>query len=154
MDSTENKNQNSNIAFVNAENCPADAVREYVETIVNYQKKCTEEGRQIPKEIILSPKNIEFLLNSKLVDLIGAGETGNEIQFYWKKTEQYPALELKVALKDDGTYELTYIKEDASAEKPEFLWEKDSNKSKNGTVVVFKETDALEDISDPFDKDI
>ena len=122
-----------------AENCPADAIREHIE------KGIKEE---VPEEIILSPNNIEYLMNSDLVDYIGAGGTGNELQFYWKKTDKLPALEVRVAKREDGKFILTYIKEEASAEKQEFLWEKDTNKDKKGTVVVSKKTDALENVAD------
>ena len=137
-----------------AENCPADAIREYVEKIVEAQKKLVKEGKEItedvliPKEIILSPKNIEFLINSKFVDYIAAGKTGEEIQFYWKKTEELPALELRVERREDGKFILSYIKEEASKEKEEFIWDKNVEEGKKGSIIVSKEQDALEDIYD------
>ena len=102
----------------------------------------------IPQEIILSPKNIEFLINSKSVDSIGAGETGDEIQFFWKKTDELPALELKVERRADGKFVLVYIKEEASKEKQEFIWDKKTKEGRKGTIVVSKVQDALEDICD------
>ena len=97
---------NEKLKNVNAENCPADAI----EKIISSQKKYLEKGEKIPdellipQEIILSPKNMEFLINSKLVDYIGAGETGNEVQFYWKKTDELPALELRAERREDGKF--------------------------------------------------
>lgn len=143
----ENKN-------IYAEHCPADAIREYIENIISSQKKYIEEGKEIPEEllipqeIILSPKNMEFLINSKLVDYIGAGETGNEVQFYWKKTEKLPALELRAERREDGKFILSYIKEEATEEKQEFVWDKKTEEGKKGTIVVSKIQDALEDIYD------
>lgn len=137
-----------------AENCPADAIREYIEEIVGLQKNYLAQGKEvpeellIPQEIILSPQNIEFLINSKLVDYIGAGETGNEIQFYWKKTEKLPALELRAERREDGKFILSYIKEEATNEKQEFVWDKKTQEGKKGTIVVSKIQDALEDICD------
>jgi len=137
-----------------AENCPADAIREYIEKIVKEQKKYLEEGKQIPdellipQEIILSPKNIEFLINSKYVDYIGAGETGNEIQFYWKRTDRLPALELRAEKREDGKYILSYIREEATQGKEEFVWDKATEEGKKGTIVVSKMEDAVEDICD------
>lgn len=139
---------------VYAEHCPADAIREYIEKIISYQKKYIEEGKEIPEEllipqeIILSPKNMEFLINSKLVDYIGAGETGEEVQFYWKKTDELPALELRAERREDGKFVLAYIKEEASEEKQEFIWDKNTTEGKKGTIVVSKVQDALEDIVD------
>lgn len=139
---------------VYAENCPADAIREYIEKIINSQKKYIEAGKdipeelKIPQEIILSPKNIDFLLESKFVDFIGAGESGNEVQFYWKKTDELPALELRAQRREDGKFILTYIKEEASEEKQEFLWDKGTEEGKKGTITVSKKQDALEDIYD------
>ena len=143
----ENKN-------IYAEHCPADAIREYIENIISSQKKYLEEGKEIPEEllipqeIILSPKNMEFLINSKLVDYIGAGETGNEVQFYWKKTDELPALELRAEKREDGKFVLSYIREEATKEKQEFVWDKNSEEGKKGTIVVSKIQDALEDIYD------
>lgn len=143
----ENKN-------IYAEHCPADAIREYIEKIISSQKKYLEEGKEIPEEllipqeIILSPKNMEFLINSKLVDYIGAGETGNEIQFYWEKTEELPALELRAERREDGKFVLSYIREEATKEKQEFVWDKNTEEGKKGTIVVSKIQDALEDIYD------
>ncbi len=126
---------------VYAEKCPADAIREHIEKII-------EMGKEIPKEIIISPKNIEYLMNSQLVDFIGAGPTGNELQFYWKATENLPALEVKVTRREDGKFVLTYMKEEASKDKPEFLWQIDDVPENNGQVVISRTTDALEDLID------
>lgn len=141
----ENKN-------VYADKCPADAIREYIEKIIDSQKQYIKEGKEIPKEllipkeIVLSPKNIEYLINSKIVDYIGAGETGNEIQFYWKKTDELPALELRAVRREDGKFVLSYIKEEKSKEKPEFVWDSNTEEGKKGAIVISKEEDALEDI--------
>ena len=146
-----NKEENKNIY---AEHCPADAIREYIEKIISSQKKYLDEGKEVPKEllipqeIVLSPKNMEFLINSKLVDYIGAGETGNEIQFYWKKTDELPALELRAERREDGKFVLSYIREEATEERKEFVWDKKSKEGKKGTIVVSKVQDALEDICD------
>ena len=146
-----NKEENKNIY---AEHCPADAIREYIEKIISAQKKYLDEGKEvpeellIPQEVVLSPKNMEFLINSKLVDYIGAGETGNEVQFYWKKTDELPALELRAERREDGKFVLSYIKEEASKEKEEFVWDKKTEEGKKGTIVVSKIQDALEDIYD------
>lgn len=137
---------------VYADNCPADAIREYIEKITEKQQKYIREGKEIPKDllipqkIVLSPENIKFLLDSKYVDYIGAGETGNEIQFYWKRTEELPALEVRVKREEDGKFILTYIKEEATEDREEFVWDKDSENGKKGLVIVSKTTDALEDI--------
>ena len=146
-----NKEENKNIY---AEHCPADAIREYIEKIISAQKKYLDERKEvpeellIPQEIVLSPKNMEFLINSKLVDYIGAGVTGNEVQFYWKKTDELPALELRAERREDGKFVLSYIKEEASKEKEEFVWDKKTEEGKKGTIVVSKIQDALEDIYD------
>jgi len=146
-----NKEENKNIY---AEHCPADAIREYIEKIISAQKKYLDEGKEvpeellIPQEVVLSPKNMEFLINSKLVDYIGAGVTGNEVQFYWKKTDELPALELRAERREDGKFMLSYIKEEASKEKEEFVWDKKTEAGKKGTIVVSKIQDALEDIYD------
>ena len=145
---------NEKLKNVNAENCPADAIREYIEKIISSQKKYLEKGGKIPdellipQEIILSPKNMEFLINSKLVDYIGAGETGNEVQFYWKKTDELPALELRAERREDGKFILSYIREEESKDKKEFIWDKKTEEGKKGTIVVSKTQDALEDIYD------
>lgn len=137
-----------------SENCPADAVREYIEEIINNQRKYIEEGKEVPKEllipqeIVLSPMNMEFLLNSKLVDYVGAGETGNEVQFYWKETEKLPALELRAEKREDGKFILSYIREEASKDKEEFVWDKKTKEGKRGTIVVSKTKDALEELYD------
>ena len=144
----------TNIKNAIAENCPADAVREYIEQIIAKQREYISQGKEVPKEllipqeIILSPMNIEFLINSKFVDYIGAGETGNEVQFYWKKTDELPALELRAERREDGKFILSYIKEEATEEREEFIWDKNTEEGKNGTIVVSKIQDALEDIYD------
>ena len=137
-----------------AENCPADKIREYIEEIINLQKGFILDGKEVPKEFLipskieLSKENIKFLINSKLVDYIGAGETGNEINFYWKKTDELPALELRTRLEKDGKYYLTYIKEEATKDRVAFEWDVDNQKDKEGILTVSKLTDALEDIVD------
>ena len=137
-----------------AENCPADKIREYIENIVSLQKDFVLNGKEVPKEFLipskieLSKENIKFLINSKLVDFIGAGETGNEINFYWKKTDELPALELRTRLEKDGKYYLTYIREEASKDKVAFEWNIDNQERKEGVLIVSKITDALEDIVD------
>ena len=142
-----------------ADNCPADKIREYVESIINLQKEYVLAGKEVPKElqipsrIELSPENIKFLINSKLVDYIGAGKTGNEINFYWKKTDELPALEVRVRLEENGKYYLTYIREEATKEKVAFEWDVDNQNDKEGTLVVSKLTDALEDVVD-MDEDV
>ena len=139
---------------VYAENCPADAIREYIEKIIQTQKKYLDEGKEIPEEllipqeIILSPKNMDFLINSKYVDYIGAGGTEKELHFYWKENDKLPALELKTKRREDGKFILTYIREEAGNGKEEFVWDKDTTEGKKGTIVVSKIQDALEDIYD------
>ena len=148
---------------VYAENCPADKIREYIEEIIRLQKGFILSGEAVPEEFLipsrieLSPENISFLLNSKLVDFIGAGKTGSEINFYWKQTgpdelpnlvDGYPALEVRVRLEEDGKYYLTYIREEASNEKAAFEWDVENQNNKAGTLTVSKRTDALEDIVD------
>ena len=137
-----------------ADNCPADKIREYIEYIISLQKDFIKKGKKIPKEFLipskieLSPENIKFLINSKLVDYIGAGETGKEINFYWKKSDVFPALEIKTRLENDGKYYITYIREEASEDRIAFEWDIDNQNGKNGILTVSKITDALEDIID------
>ena len=148
---------------VYAENCPADKIREYIEEIISLQKGFILNGEAVPKEFLipsrieLSPENISFLLNSKLVDFISKRKTGSEINFYWKQTGPdelpnlvggYPALEVRVRLEEDGKYYLTYIREEASNEKAAFEWDVENQNNKAGTLTVSKRTDALEDIVD------
>lgn len=137
-----------------AENCPADKIREYIEEIISLQKEFILDGKEVPKEFLipskieLSPENIKFLINSKLVDYIGAGKTGKEINFYWKKTDELPALELRTRLEDNGKYYLSYIREEATKDRVAFEWNVDNQKNKKGILTVSKPTDALEDITD------
>ena len=139
---------------VYAENCPADRIREYIEDVVSKQKEYLLSGREVPDELLipskieLSPQNIEFLLNSQLVDFYGAGETGNEFNFYWKETEQFPALEVRTRVESDGKYYLTYIREEASKERVAFEWNVDNQVGKKGVLLVSKKTDDLEDLTD------
>jgi len=135
-----------------ADNCPEDAIREGIEKIVDAQKIYLEQGLEvpeellIPQEIIFSPKNIEFLIDSQLVTYVGAGNNGNEIQFYWEKTENMPALELRTERREDGKFVLTYIKEEAFLDKPAFTWDNKNEAGKKGVIVISKRQDALEDI--------
>ena len=139
---------------VYAEKCPADKIREYVGSVINAQKRYVLSGKDVPDDLLipskieLSPENIKYLLNSKLVDYIGAGETGNEINFYWKESNDIPALEVRTRLENDGKYYLTYIREEASKDKVAFEWDVDDQSKKSWVLTVSKITDALEDIVD------
>ena len=140
--------------YVFAENCPADKIREYIEEIISIQKEYINKGKPVPEEYLipskieLSPQNMQFLLNSKLVDFIGTNAEGNELYFYWKSTEQLPALEVRTKLQNDGKYYLTYIREEASEKKEAFEWDINSQKGKKGLLTVSKKEDALEDLVD------
>ena len=139
---------------VYADNCPAEKIREYIEDIISLQKDFIIKGKKVPKEFLipskieLSPENIKFLINSKLVDYIGAGETGKEINFYWKKTDDLPALELRTRLENDGKYYLTYIREESFGDRAAFEWDIDKKDGKAGILCVSKLTDSLEEIID------
>ena len=124
---------------VYAINCPAEAIREYIELI--------PEGMKVPEEIEISKENVKFLLNSKLVSFYGTGENPNEFKFFWKSDDTYPALEVDI-IKRDGKFYLTYIKEEASMEKPAFEWNAKETLGKKGKIIVSKKSDALEDIVD------
>ena len=140
--------------YVFAENCPADKIREYIENVIKLQEEYIRDGKSVPEELLipskieLSPENINFLLNSKFVDFYGSDVTGDVINFYWRETEQYPALEVRTKLDSDGKYYLTYIKEDARGERPSFVWDINNQNGKNGLLTVCKTTDAPDDIID------
>lgn len=137
---------------VNAVNCPADTIREYIEGLFNAQKEYVLNGKEVPQELLIpsvieiSPENINFLLDSKLVTYIGMNKD-DEVVFYWKESNIYPALVVKIK-SEDGKYYLTYIREEASKEKPAFEWNRNNQDNKKGTILIYKEADALEDIFD------
>ena len=134
------------------EDCPATPIRKYIESLITKQKEYLERGEEIPQEflipqdIVLSPKNIEFLMDSKLVDFFGAGETGNEMQFYWRESEKYPPLEIRVKRDPKGRILLTYINEHAKDTTGQFIWDKNEKDGKKGIITFSKTTDALEGI--------
>ena len=57
-------------------------------------------------------------------------------------------MELRAERRKDGKFALSYIREEASEEKQEFVWDKKTKEGKSGTIVVSKIQDALEDICD------
>ena len=134
-------------------NCPADKIREYIENLITIQNKFKDQGKDIkekyniPDIIEISPENMKFLIESKYVDFWGAGKTGNELNFYWKKTDTLPALEVRTIRLENGKFYLSYIKEDASKDKEEFEWVC-KNFNLDNQLIVSKQTDALEDICD------
>lgn len=65
-----------------------------------------------------------------------------------EKTDELPALELRVRLEEDGKYYLTYIREEVTKDKVTFEWNIDNQNDNKGTLIVSKLTDALEDIAD------
>ena len=140
--------------YAKAENCPADVVREYVEKIKKKKKEYVLSGREVPEELLipskieLSPKSIQFLLNSKLVDKIDIGNNWDTIEFYWEESEQFPPLTVKTKRENDGKYYLTYMREEASKTKEAFEWDIEKQSGKSGVLTVFKQEDALEDIVD------
>ena len=139
--------------YVIAENCPADAIREYIENMFNAQKEYVLNGKEVPEELLIpsvieiSPENINFLLDSKLVTHIGMNKD-DEVVFYWEESDIYPALELKVKYEDDGKIYLTYIREEASKDKPAFEWNRNNQENKGGTIVIYKRDDGLQDLFD------
>ena len=71
----------------------------------------------------------------------------------------YPPMVVIIEITDKGEYEVTYLKEEKSEEKDEFIWER--NKEKNNEILIAKDKvntnkagdviskpDALEDIID------
>ena len=73
------------------------------------------------KTVEPTPSGTDYVKNGTVT--IGAGETGNEVQFYWKKTDELPALELRAERREDGKFILSYIKEEATEEKGEVVEE-------------------------------
>ncbi len=143
------------IKGINSNNCPVDVIREYIEQCMRMQEKCREEYCPVPKEylipeeIVLSEESVRFFANSSIVDIIGAGEKGKGGQFYWKASEKYPALEVRVALDEaTGRYLLTYLREEAGPEKDEFVWDSSTKEGKMGLIVFVKKEDSLEDVYD------
>ena len=137
-----------------AENCPADKIREYIENLIKQQKEYKEKGQEVPKElqipskIVISPENMLFLGNSKLVDFIVPKNEGKEIIFYWNPSDKFPALEVRTKLESDGNYYLTFIREEASSTKEAFEWDVNNQEANDVVLIVSKQSDALEDLID------
>lgn len=130
--------------FEVAKECPADKIREYIESII--------DSKEIPSKIILSPECIEFFFHSKLVTCIGPGDNGDEACFFWKKAAEYPALTVRTKQEDDGFYYLTYIREEASAKKPAFEWDVTKQEANDRILVIAKPTDQPDDIADLYEQ--
>ena len=140
--------------YIYALNCPADKIREHIESLITIQKKFKEQGKDVPEEykmpdmIEISPQNMEFLVKSTYVDFWGAGKSGNELSFYWKKTGNIPALEVRTVRLENGGFYLSYIKEEATKEKPSFEWTcKELNLDAEKHLIVSRDkiNDDLED---------
>jgi len=143
------------IRGINSENCPVDTIRDFIEQCMRMQEKCHVEGKPIPEEylipekIILSDESVRFFLNSQLVDAIGPGLNGIGGQFYWKASGKYPALEVRVELDPETMkFMLTYLREEASPTKDEFVWDNSTLEGKEGQIIIIKKEDALEDVID------
>ena len=137
-----------------AEKSAAREIREYMNRTIQMQKQYIDEGKdipvdiRIPQQIELSPRNLDYLLENEVVDFIGEGETEEDIQFFWKKTKEYPELELRIKRNNKGKYVLTYIRERSMDEKEDFIWDGQEKEGKQGILIVSREDDALDEIID------
>ena len=136
------------------EGSPVLAIREYISKIIQMQKQYLDFGMDIPKklripeQIELSPHNIDYLLKSKAVDFIGAGKTEDEMIFVWKKTDEYPELELGVKRNDNGKCVLTLIKSYSMDGKEEFEWNNQAKEGKKGILIISNKKEALDELID------
>mgnify|MGYP003303286481 CR=1 FL=1 len=136
------------------EKSAARELREYMNKIIQMQKQHIDAGKdipvnlRIPEQIELSPRNLDYLLESETVDFIGEGKTEEEMQFFWKKTEEYPELELRIKRNNKGKYVLTYIRERSMDGKEDFIWDSQEKEGKKGILIVSREDDALNEIID------
>lgn len=130
------------------------AMRKYMNRIIQMQKQYIDAGKEIPinlripDQIELSPRNLDYLLENEIVDFIGEGETKEEMQFFWKKTEEYPELELRIKRNDKGKCVLTYIRESSMEGKENFVWDSQEKEGKKGILIVSREDDMLDEIID------
>lgn len=136
------------------EGSPTRALREYIGNIIQEQKQYIDAGKEvplefrIPEQIELSPQNLDYLLESGAIDFIVEGEKEDEMQFFWKKTVEYPELELRAKRNSKGKFVLTYIKECSIDGKEEFVWDGEDKEGKNGILVISRKDDALEELID------
>lgn len=138
---------------INSESCPVDTIRDYIEQCMRMQQACIAEDKPVPEEylipekIVLSDESVRFFINSQLVDIIGAGKSGTGGQFYWKASGKYPALEVHVEFDPlNMKYVLTYLREEASPTKDEFVWDSSTIEGKKGLIFIIKKEDALEEV--------
>jgi hypothetical protein len=135
-----------------SENCPADTFRKYVEDLIRKQIECGEnipEEYMIPKKVVLSNECLKFFIQDPINDFVGASIDGDEVSIYWEKSETLPALEVRTVLNPDTKeYELDYIKENASDDKAEFIWDRNNPKCKKGSILIYKSTDNPDEIFD------
>ena len=139
---------------VQTEKSAVREIRGYMNRIIQLQKQYMDSGKdipvniRIPEQIELSPRNLDYLLENEVVDFIGEGETEEDIQFFWKKTKEYPELELRIKRNNKGKYVLTYIRERSMDEKEDFIWDGQEKEGKQGILIVSREDDALDEIID------
>ena len=131
--------------------CPADTFMNYVRLCIEKQKDFTEKDEEIPKKylipdtVYLSNESVRFFMNSKLVDLIGTSEDGKQLQFYWKESDELPALEVKLELDEDkNQYTVVFIKEDAKGKYKGFEWK--SKDSKDSILEIYRPEDEVNGI--------
>ena len=132
-------------------------IREYINRIMQMQKQYQAEGKGIPvslrmpKQIEISPRNLEYLLEN---GIIVYEETEREVSFIFEKTEEYPELELRMKQNDKEKYVLTYIKGRMKEGEDVFIWDSKEKEGKKGILVISRDDDGLEDLVPMDDHDI
>jgi hypothetical protein len=91
---------------------------------------------------VLSNECLRFFIQDPINSFVGASTNGDEVSIYWKKSEKFPALEVRTILNPETKeYELDYLKENASDDSAEFIWNRSNPKCKNGSILIYKSTD-------------
>lgn len=110
-----------------------DAIREKIESIIDKKRYVDKKVKGIPdelkapKDILLSQKAVDNLIDSKLVTLVGESPDHDGLQFFFKEYDNMPSLEIRLSVMEDGQFRVEYIKEEASETKPEFVWDRISH---------------------------
>lgn len=128
--------------------CPADTFMNYVRLCIEKQKEFTEKDEKIPEKylipntVYLSDESVRYFMNSKIVDLIGTSADGKQLQFYWKDSENLPALEVKLELDEENNqYTVVFIKEEAKGDYQGFEWRREEPKEEGSILQIYRQED-------------
>ncbi len=128
--------------------CPADTFMNYVRLCIEKQNEFGKKSEEVPEKylipdtVYLSDESVKYFINSKIVDLIGASKDGKRLQFYWKDSEKYPALEVELELdQEKSQYSVVFIKEDAKGDYKGFEWKRDEEKKGESTLQIYRQED-------------